>query len=68
MNQYGQGGIRTAREGNNRFDGGEYILSAHRIIKPERSGLRLLKRFDHPESAWTIWLYEPWASRERPSL
>jgi hypothetical protein len=39
--------------------GGEYIISAVHIDNPEASGLRLLKTFDHPESAWQIKLYEP---------
>jgi hypothetical protein len=39
--------------------GGEYIFSAVQIINPEQSGLKLLKVFEHPQSAWKIWLYSP---------
>lgn len=39
--------------------GGEYIFSAVQINNPEQSGLKLLKMFEHPQSAWKIWLYAP---------
>jgi hypothetical protein len=39
--------------------GGEYIISAAEIDTPKDSGLTLLNEFDHPESAWHIWLYSP---------
>ena len=39
--------------------GGAYILSAVEIKNPERSGLALLSVFEHSESAWIIYLYEP---------
>jgi len=39
--------------------GGKYILSAVKIKNPENSGLNFLNAFEHPDSAWKIWLYEP---------
>ncbi|MEI6646556.1 MAG: DUF6044 family protein [bacterium] len=39
--------------------GGQYIISAVEIKNPQKSGLKLLKVFDDPQSAWRIWLYAP---------
>jgi len=39
--------------------GGEYIFSAVHVDNPDKSGLKLVKVFEHPQSAWTIWLYAP---------
>ncbi|WP_199624470.1 DUF6044 family protein [Paenibacillus alkalitolerans] len=38
--------------------GGRYIFSAVRIANAESNRLFLLKRFDHEESAWRVYLYE----------
>lgn len=38
--------------------GGRYIFSAVEIVNPGRFGFRLVKKFDHPNSAWEIYLYE----------
>jgi len=38
--------------------GGRYLLSALPIANAEANDLRLLRIFDHPESAWRIHLYE----------
>lgn len=38
--------------------GGRYIFSSVPIMNAADNGLELLKPFDHPESAWKIYLYE----------
>ncbi|OUJ74313.1 DUF6044 family protein [Hymenobacter crusticola] len=37
--------------------GGRYVLSAARLATPERSGLRLVSRFQDPTSYWQLYLY-----------
>lgn len=39
--------------------GGEYIFSALEIKNYKENSLEFLKAFDHPESAWKIYLYRP---------
>lgn len=38
--------------------GGKYIFSAVEIVNSDKFGFRLIKKFDHPDSAWEIYLYE----------
>lgn len=38
--------------------GGQYLISAIPIDLPSSPGLRLLKEFKDPQSAWDIWLYQ----------
>jgi uncharacterized membrane protein len=38
--------------------GGKYILSAVKILYPEKTGLKLLKIFEREDSKWRIHLYE----------
>ncbi|KMY68316.1 hypothetical protein AAU61_01040 [Desulfocarbo indianensis] len=37
--------------------GGQYILSGLAINNSESRGMKLLKMFDHPHSAWRVYLY-----------
>lgn len=38
--------------------GGKYIFSALEIVNSEKFGFRLIKKFEHADSAWDIYLYE----------
>ncbi|MCL6616410.1 MAG: DUF6044 family protein, partial [Anoxybacillus ayderensis] len=38
--------------------GGRYVFSAVPIDNAKKNKLKLLRTFEHEESAWTIYLYE----------
>lgn len=45
--------------------GGSYIISSIPIELSSSPGLRLLRSFKHPDSAWDIWLYQVAGSGQR---